>query len=162
MKSSNDGIFEKSDGMPMRLSISNKVILLLLSSLLALISSIFLSQRANRTNARFRCIDRQRQLNPLNFFRANETVEFAANGPQQVRDAYVANKSVPVYIKSINRLVLPPYALRELSRLPAEVASLRSNFVDRYAGRWTGFDLILETGLFSDVVRVGLTQDLSE
>lgn len=67
-----------------------------------------------------------------------------------------------VYVNSLKRLILPPSTLQELSRLPTDTVNLRENFIDRYAGRWTGFDVILKTSLFSDVIRVGLMQNLGK
>ena len=144
------------------LSSSTSYLFIVLSCLFGLVS-ILLLKRPNATYTKFHHIGKRRPPGLFSFTsRATAATDFAANGPRQVRDAYLADKTVPVYMSSVNRLVLPPGTLQELSRLPADVANLRENFVDRYAGRWTGFDVILETSLFSDVVRVGLTQNLGE
>ena len=134
-----------------------------LSSLLVLSVLLFLFRRSNEPYKGFRHLEGQRQTKYFSFTsRATAAAHFASHGPRQVRDAYMANKTAPFYIESINRLVLPPSTLKELSQLSPGLVSLRENFIDRYAGRWTGFDVILETSLFSDIVRVGLTQNLGK
>lgn len=132
-----------------------------LSSLIVLFVLLFLFRRSEKPYKEFHHIEGQRQTKYFSFTsRATAAAHFASQGPRQVRDAYMANKTAPFYIQSINRLVLSPSTLQELSQLSPDLVSLRENFVDRYAGRWTGFDVILETSLFSDVVRVGLIQNL--
>ena len=138
---------------------------LILSCAISLSLPFFLRKRSKGPCADFRHIDIQKRPGILSSWytsRATAAADFAINGPRLVRDAYRADKTLPSYITSIHRMVLPPSTLQELAALSADVASLRENFVDRYVGKWTGFDIILETSLFSDVVRVGLTQNLGK
>ena len=129
----------ESGDVLLRFSSSTSYLFLVLSCLLAFLLPILLFIRSSvlyAPCANFRRIGRERQPRLLSFTsRATAAAEFAANGPRQVRDAYMTDKTLPIYISSINRLVGPPGTLQELSRLPADVANLRENFVDRYAGR---------------------------
>ena len=71
--------------------------------------------------------------------------------------SYKHEPGTSFYIPAIGRTIMSPKYLPEMWKSPEEELSHRHSFADRFFGDITGMNIVIESRLHSDLVRVQLT-----
>ena len=62
----------------------------------------------------------------------------------------------------MERLILAPYLLSEVGRLPNDKLSHTASIIDRYVGKYNNIDIVLSTDLHVNACLIHLNQNLGK
>ena len=88
--------------------------------------------------------------------------QYETVGWQMAQSQYQQDKNISFRIPVVGRIILSPKYIEELWKVPEDELSHRHSFAERFMGSTTGMDVVLQSRLHSDLIRVQLTQSLGK
>lgn len=85
--------------------------------------------------------------------------EYETVGWQLAENQYQEDKGCSYVIPAIGRIILSAKYIEETWKVPENVLPHRHSFAERFMGSITGMDVVLQSRLHSDLIRVQLTQN---
>lgn len=97
------------------------------------------------------------------FLRLNSNAasrDYEAGSWKMAEAQYLNDKQASFFLPAISRVVLSPRYISELNQVSEDILSHRHSFAERFMGHITGMNVVLESRIHADLVRVQLTQNL--